>query len=741
MSKFRSANEFVPHVIWLLTDETLNHSECKCKYSTKKPQKEISSEMGLPIFRGPTGSPVPSAARKAKPQNRPREPRYKETKPYAGVRRAPKPTKKLTGPTRSIVPDRDRDIVAALADGAITPPRMFRRGELVWCHLNPPIPGRLGPENDIAFWPCIVESTSLKSEPVEKEIPPEEAANPPEIAVPNTYWGLVPFPPPHAPKPPITWNIRQHNTYKLKLLGTPYFCNVYDEDALPYLAYTPSNSLLGTIREALEESLQTADIEELNKNLELTFDFNPHGSDPESAKDPSRFNQAVAPITLAIEIAANVIKYWTPTDEWDMQFTIPPVQTSASANASQTLSTTLAAAMKMNEKQLQSPGGSISAPVGTATVEAQQPYDVRLGPESAPRNIPHTITQLRYQGLWWGGERIWVDELVRLKLARCQFAPKGTEVVYPPAGPSESTVQGSTNRVAMDGSNPQPSGADEKGLFMRLEGLFVVDVPQADGSVVKECRTSGMLFELVEEDWEGNPPAQSQPVAANGNGKGKERAVDVGPPNSEGVDSANEPPSSQLPPPTQSSSQIPPSSQGDTNGLASSQPDGTQSSQEHATESSHPVLSTPYPFPRPPRGFKFRPILPQGHEVVISLSLISGRYYPRLFEHPLLGSMIEEAIRQSLTSEGGLFASRHIWAMEGLLPGAFQAMDPVHWLGNRSQMLKQADESSRNSFRELIEFVKRSRRQPEGGQASGSGDAEMVDTFGPEPSTSISTVA
>ncbi|KAJ3475270.1 hypothetical protein NLI96_g11946 [Meripilus lineatus] len=731
--------------------------------------------MGLPIHRAAGGSPSPSAAggsvsapRRPKApkatagvERVPREPKPKDVKPYAGVRKVPpKPAKKLTGPSTSITPDRDKDIVASLADGEITPPRMFRKGELVWCHLDPPIPGLRGPETDIAFWPSIVESTTLRSEPVQKEGSAGETSQA-AISIPNTDWNKAPFPPPNAPQPPITWSIRQHNLYKLKLLGTPYVCTVYDEDVLPYLIYAPSNILLSTIREALEDTLRTSTIEELDKTKDLMFDFNPHGSDDENAKDPKRFMQAVGPITLAIEISANVLRCWTPTDEWDMQIVVPavhhlhpsPGSPSGGGGIGLSLQSAIMSAMKSNSGQTGSGKGEGSATANGSSEQTQpQEPDPRL-PGVVPKAIPQTITQLRYQGLWWGTERIWADELVRLKLARRQFAPKGTDMIYPPAGSSQSVPQDANN--AGEEEPLDAEGPADKGLFMKVEGMFVVDIPQPSGTVIKECRVSGMLYEIVNEDWEEPPPpGTSATQAPNDNGKGKGRALDVGAANNtqenggEGISSGT---THQTQAPSSSSagphiSQTQP--QSGSNGMPSStqlpatQPSRPMTPQERSVqeEKAHPVLKVPYGLPRAPRGFKFRPILSPGHEVVISLSLISGRYYPGLFDHPLLIPMIDQAVRTSLSTQDGLFAYRHLWAMQGLLPGAYQSMDPVEWVGNRALMLKRADSVSRDAFRELIDHMKRHKQQGLLGPPAG-GDAEMVDAFVPEQGGSISAAA
>ena len=133
---------------------------------------------------------------------------------------------------------------------------------------------------------------------------------------------------------------------------------------------------------------------------------------------------------------------------------------------------------------------------------------------------------------------------------------------------------------------------------------------------------------------------------------------------------------------------------------------------------SHPVLTTPYPLPHPPHGFKFRPILEPGHEIVISLSLISGRYYPGLLFHPLMAPIVTSAI-QVAESANGFMENRHIFAMDGLLPGVHQSMDPQYWRKSRVEMLREADAEARKRFRERWEETKLARLRPKAGEGEG----------------------
>ncbi|OBZ74043.1 hypothetical protein A0H81_05870 [Grifola frondosa] len=308
---------------------------------------------------------------------------------------------------------------------------------------------------------------------------------------------------------------------------------------------------------------------------------------------------------------------------------------------------------------------------------------------------------MRYQGLWWGAERIWTDELVRLKLARCQFAPKGTDIIYPPAGPSASTLASIAGGPDGAIADPDSLGAAQKGLFLRLEGLFVVDATRADGSVAKECRASGMLYELVDDDWEGDESGQNE---GEGTAKGKERSNDVNkldPFNSSAGTSMHTagqgftaPPSLHGPSPLR-----PP---------PLPNPDPTVSVFETAAEALTQTVAATKAKKRNMDGFKFRPILPPDHEVVLSLSLISGRYYPRLFAHPLMAPTVDKALCHP-PEQGGLYEYGHLWAMDGLLPGVHQSMDPTFWRGSRVQMLKDSDAAARESFKQRWDEIKSTR--------------------------------
>jgi len=97
--------------------------------------------------------------------------------------------------------------------------------------------------------------------------------------------------------------------------------------------------------------------------------------------------------------------------------------------------------------------------------------------------------------------------------------------------------------------------------------------------------------------------------------------------------------------------------------------------------------------PEPPLGYHFRPILTPGYEAVISLSLLSGRYYPGLLMHPLLIAEINRASQTPL-EDGGILKWGHLWALDGLNGGYHCSVDPDKFKQSRSKMLEHSDKEA-----------------------------------------------
>lgn len=676
--RFRSVPEFIPHALWLLTDPNLVRSNCNCKYCNKKPQREITASMGLlpsrstPLSvpatpRGINGkAPAHASATDAAPSasvSAPTRQTRERAKPYAAIRRVPRPVKQAQGPKQNMLRERNADLRSAYGEG-VHLRKWYRDGELLWCALNPIIPGLSGDKDSITFWPGIVEEARMKAEAIRHPIPGEKA----HLVVGQADNGPQPTQNGNGSNPEETqvpWTVIQTLSYKMKLLGIPYSYYIPADQVLPYQAHAPSDELI--------QAIHRVPLEQMNTN---TDSFKPAGR--------STFVEAAAAYALAVQIAANLAGYWAPTDDWEYKFSVPPPLPSGMpsrgmpvAQPGASLDSVMNASMTFNASL-----ANVASSAGPSNpFFATQSHSGTLS-APPPIALTQTVTQTRYQGLWWGAERIWTDELVRLKLSRSQIAPKGTQNILPPAGPSRKALEYTKTLNVTEGDGEAVVGAETRGVFMRIDGLYVVDIPRADGSTGKECRATGMLYELVDEDWEGDLPGGGANGDSGGKGKGKAVEVPATLGNGTNGEGANSP-------------TIAPGISPAIDGVSSA--DSKLKERSANEQLSHPVLASPFQLPLPPEGFKFRSILASGYEAVLSLNLIAGRYYPRLLRHPLLDTFVEKA----LNIEGGqVVETSQLWALEGLAPGYYNTMDPVRWRACRVMMVNEADREARQGLEE-----------------------------------------
>jgi hypothetical protein len=701
-ARFRSVPEFIPHAIWLMEDPTLDPSNCKCKYCSKKPQRDITSSMANILRSTPgTQSPGPRSRREmgshkggdllSKVRERPRE-----RKVFAAVQRVPKPLKPSSKITKySMLRERNSDLRAVNCTTGMTLKRWFREGELLWCALDPPIPGRSGDIDSINFWPGLVDEVRLKSEAIPRSTS-VNSASASGHGFPNgssdhiNVTGQDAMDEDGGDSTP--WSVRQSTVYKMRLLAVSHTYFVSDDKVLPYQAYAPPIDLI--------QALQEYPPDDLDLNPERMRTFNPCPQlTPNTDASPARFGDAVSPYAVALQIGAKLSGYWCLTDDWDFKYTVQPVARPVSSSAPSSLQSAIIAAGS-NNASLHDAGSNgpsqyhqtVSGPSNNMSqAEVQQIANRTLGP---PPQVSQTITQTRYQGLWWGGERIWTDEFIRLKVPRRCLAPRGAENIYPPSGPGKSVLE-------KWGSDLGQVGAGARGVFMRLDGLFVVDIPQQDGGTKKECRASGMLYELADEDWEDPQEAKSQNAATNG----------IPSTSSQQQPPANGGPSFMPGPLPLKPSPLPnfdpsiPIASTSPAVLAQTLPPNSLTSHTLPNSQLSSPTSTPYLLPPPPVGYKFRPILPPGHESVMSLSLLSGRYYPRLLSHPLL----EPVLRQAMSNpqdDGGLMENNHLWALEGLSAGFYNSVDPTKSKGSRGAMMRDADEEARAELETHVQAMK-----------------------------------
>ncbi|KAF7339433.1 hypothetical protein MSAN_02157500 [Mycena sanguinolenta] len=315
------------------------------------------------------------------------------------------------------------------------------------------------------------------------------------------------------------WVVRQSTACKVKFLAIQRSYLLPDAMIIPYqVDVIPSTILQPIVDRPVPEW-------DLSPNQLTSFDPCP----PPPGPLPT-FSDALTPLALALQIASALSGFWSLTDEWDAKLTLPPGVRPPPPPPSLQSAIEFAGANNANM-------GSIS---------------------SGPRGQGHPT---RFQGFWWGGERIWADDLVRLKVPRNCLASMGAQHIFAPSGPGPKSRSLAESR----GGDPTLYGASSRGVFMKIDTIFLVE-----GSGKRECRVTGMLYELADLDWEDhNLPRIGDSI-------------------SNGAPATGQPP--ELPNP------------GATGGF--------------------------FALPSAPAGFKFRPILAPGYEVVMCPSLISGRYYP-----------------------------------------------------------------------------------------------------------------
>ncbi|GAA5928865.1 uncharacterized protein JCM15063_003988 [Sporobolomyces koalae] len=189
--KFRSTNEIIPHLYWLLEHGPLDRLKCQCKYCTKKSQSDVNRIEGLeqrqssssvPPYSGPT-APTSSAAKVSNKKLQKDDVGDDRDAGVDGSDGASGPTDSSDNkaPIRSrtfnsdspepsysgAFVDKQRDVDLAYPGKA---PR-FRRGELVWAEIpqgslewsSEAIKEQRG-SISLRYWPAIVQHRDERTE-------------------------------------------------------------------------------------------------------------------------------------------------------------------------------------------------------------------------------------------------------------------------------------------------------------------------------------------------------------------------------------------------------------------------------------------------------------------------------------------------------------------------------------------------------------------------------------------------
>ncbi|EJD07348.1 uncharacterized protein FOMMEDRAFT_143792 [Fomitiporia mediterranea MF3/22] len=758
VGRFRSPAEFIPHACWLMTDATRNRSNCACKYCTGKPQREISNTFGLSrIGRLPRND---SYNVKDRPVSVTRE--ENEPLPHR-QQQAPEAFNLSVDPTQPVNLEREKDLRAQLGPSSLGERRWAREGELVWVRLDYPIhvDDVDSHSETISFWPGIIDEINIKSNVTLTQTQETRLANASEESpgptTPSSSDASLDLDP---------WTVVQKFVYKVELLVTSGSVIYGSDRILPYQSYAPDSSLVAAVRRIkfnLDDSTGTLDrmtvpsdpegdgqMEQAERALFNRFrSYNPFPENEPRLEQGVELSQyistAAGAFAVAIQIASRLTMYWTPSDAWEGKMRRPSTRTNAWSLVQETSSFAERCAL-------------IQRVLGLLQT-SDDGY----------------TAQTRFQGMWWGPERIWTGDIVRLKLGRYEVAPEGTDMIRKPSGARKydllevnmdrlgaqsaagisdvDSVMHDVDTIVPDivsfetgGSSVTKSVADIcaqnlgavlRSLFLRIVSLFLVQVPSDDGKSLKnECRMSGMLYELADEDWEPDgaefrePLSQNtvetdshSPISSKASMVTPLRAVTSNEARPILADVINQS-ASRGPRPSSSSLDTPkPGFPTDVvmtdlsqNSSSSSALVGLSLVREQEANWESPVsnvessvpsasTSTPQksterhcPLPPPPLKRKFRPILRDRHEVVMPLTELAGRYYPGLLENPHLWPRLQGAVKNPEAPE-----SKVIGALDGFLPGVYNSVDPTRFLAGREKMLDEAEKIARA---EVVDYWK-----------------------------------
>ena len=656
---------------------------CACKYCGKtKSQKEITASMSNILRVSPAISSSSPNRAKVTREKRPRDPilRLREQRPrekvYAAVQKALIPLKPSANVLKqTMLVERNNDLRAIHSKSTMALRRWFREGEVVWCALPRAIVASPEEGISIQFWPAVVEEVHLKA----KAIPREKGLDPSTSTsfghgltsasssavqldrMEEDGRGIVL----ESNDDPLHYTINQWTRYKVRYLAVSHSCSTDDVNVLPYQAYMPPDTLISFMTRIPPN--------DLNFERELLTQFNPCPGD----HTPS-FSDAASPFAMALQISSTLSSFWSLTDEYQMKYTLPssarpapapPVPSSTPVPQHLSLQSAIEAAGRHNA-QLSTDSLMLSSYRNLSGTNPDMSQAELLKTSTQILGLPsqsESLSQTRFQGLWWGTERIWVDDFVRLKVPRRSLAPEGAANILPPAGAGKRRLE----ECLSENKDPDEFTAGTRGVFMRLEGLFVVDVPRDDDSGTKKAaRACGTLYELVDEDWEDPKDSNKPPEAPSNNS----------------ADAASQ----------------------------SQQTVGTVPLTGIQTTSLPSPNSGPVQvdlLPAAPVGFKLRPITEPGYQIVVELGLISGRYYPRILSHPKVVPAVLEAFSRPI-EEGGVSSANNLWALEGLSGGYHNSVDPTRYKRSRVTMMQDAD---RESLLQLQAYRKNKLEEMNGG--------------------------
>ncbi|VDC03497.1 unnamed protein product [Peniophora sp. CBMAI 1063] len=704
VSRFRSVPEIVPHALWLMTDASMDRANCHCKYCSKRKQSAVSQQYGFPSSQGRLGSVVPSSS-PSKRQRRNQQPyavvqRTKALKAQSDQAQAAKRRKRekaqenqrtaALDPPRETVPnERTSDLrAAAMRLGPERSTRRYHRQGEL-VWCSLGTPIRAGPPGDDVARIELWPAIIQEWRTATTQIPRVDYEPPPPGPIDAEEQARLDAGRPRVPAGHFYAGENASGVEFVLVHRTEYKAQLL---AINANILVLDDCVLPYSAWAPSQNL-LAVLRDIPKHtFQYSRQFCPPETIPPTATEQQiqeLFTRAAAPYSVALEAAAELAATWAVTDEW-------------------------------------------SADVLNADGEEEQ--------------------ETQYQGLWWGPERIWVGDLVQLKMPRKQLhSPLLREPFQPDDHPGED--------------------AGDRGVFMHLHSLKHVETILPDNVVRNGIIASGELYEVAEDPLylamqipqekdevrtdevrakilDAVHKAQEREVeeaargveglhvngASSGPGtpsvKGKEREDATMRPASDVAPAPAPAPTANItlpnPDPTvpidqtvaamrETLGDIPPSS-------TSTPVNGTAASPLPRTDIgglSGPTHVEELLPPAPPT-FAFRPLIKEAnHEASVSLDLLGGRYYPGIIQHSLLAPVRQLIFESAMyrPDEAPTMECEAVLALEGIAPGVGCAMSPTRMIIGRKAAIVEAEAKA-------VKLLQTdwARKGDENGDANGDGD-------------------
>ncbi|EST04927.1 WW domain protein [Kalmanozyma brasiliensis GHG001] len=418
--RFRSTKEAVEHFVWLLCDPDLNKANCRCKYCHKGPRTSTGGDATPKKTAGTKrkGEPM-SASSAAGKVGRPRKSQNGDG------------TEPVQSQTSITIRGLDMKRLVPGLTIASVPQReqelmhelkrgekeRFRVGEMVWCRLEQPVVDPTDSSRQIAQWPAVIVDPGVEFT-IQLGYDPEDKKDV------KTSIEAVSAPSQRAESPPSlggsSSSVQQSMVYQVAFFGTMETVRAPESALTPYLAGLIPHELINSDLGAREDHPWLFDE---NEFPHLNLSRQPDLPEP-------NFTKAIVAFGFAAEAVAVLRNLYSLTDAY-----------SASDEPEQVL-----------------------RDLGAAPTDEKKPADMRY-----------------YQGIYFGLERLWVGDVVRLRLSKSDIRK----------------LQEQLNATLV--ADKLPGAPDPSALILDPDASYVLQLAAiySDPRAPKMVRVAGEIFQIM----------------------------------------------------------------------------------------------------------------------------------------------------------------------------------------------------------------------------------------------------